>query len=321
MAALLPISAIVPTRNRAVPLSRMLESLARQSAQPIEMIVVDASVTDETQQLCRIGVPGLETEIVYHRADVPGAIEQRNQAMSYASQDAVLFLDDDIFFEPECVIRLWEALQSDVSLGGINALITNQRYFPPGTVSRTLFRILHGRREESYAGRCIGPAFNLLPEDREDLPTVVEVEWLNTTCTLYRRKALPDPPFITEHVGKQLYLPAFPMEDLAMSLRVHKHWKLANARTAKIFHDSQSGVHKSNITSMSKIELLNRHYLMTRILERRRFPDYLKLALSETFGVVTSLTSARGWKALPAVVFGKISAIGAMLTARDSQQV
>lgn len=320
MTASLPISAIVPTRNRAVPLSRMLESLARQSAQPVEMVVVDASVTDETEQLCKASVPGLETRILYHRADVPGAIEQRNQAMTYASQEAILFLDDDILFEPECVIRLWEALQSDESLGGINALITNQRYFPPGTVSRTLFRILHGRHEESYAGKCIGPACNLLPEDRDDLPLVVEVEWLNTTCTLYRRKALPDPPFITEHVGKQLYLPAFPMEDLAMSLRVRKRWKLANARTAKIFHDSQSGVHKSNVALMSKMELLNRHYLMARVLDRRRFPDYLKLALFETFGVVTSLTSVRGWKRLPAVLSGLISAIRVMITAKDSQQ-
>jgi glycosyltransferase involved in cell wall biosynthesis len=319
MAALLPISAIVPTRNRAVPLSRMLESLALQSAQPVEMVIVDASVSNETEQLCSASVPGLETQIVYHRAEVPGAIEQRNQAMTYASQEAILFLDDDILFEPECVIRLWEALQADESLGGINALITNQRYFTPGTVSRTLFRILHGRREESYAGKCIGPAFNLLPEDRDDLPAVVEVEWLNTTCTLYRRKALPVPPFITERVGKQLHLPAFPMEDLAMSLRVHKNWKLANARTAKIFHDSQSGVHKSNVASMSKMELLNRHYLMTRVLERRRFPDYLKLALLETFGIVTSLTSLRGWKSLPAVLFGKLAAIGTVMK-KDSQQ-
>src|SRR5205085_12274798 len=100
-------------------------------------------------------------------------------------------------------------------------------------------------------------------------------------CTLYRKQALPNPPFITEHVGKQIYLPAFPLEDMALSLRVRRQWRLANARTAKIFHDSQSGVHKSDIASMSKMELLNRHYVMTRLLERKRFRDYLKLALAE----------------------------------------
>ncbi|OLE97124.1 MAG: glycosyltransferase, partial [Cyanobacteria bacterium 13_1_20CM_4_61_6] len=270
MPQMLPISALVPTRNRSLPLKRMFESLAQQSAQPVELVLVDASTDDETEKLCAASVPGLQTRIVYHRAHVAGALEQRNQAMSYVKQDAILFFDDDILLEPDCVLHLWEALQSDEKIGGVNALITNQRYLPPGALSRTLFRLLHGRSEESYAGKCIGPACNLLPEDRDDLPTVVEVEWLNTTCTLYRRRALPDPPFITEQVGKDLHLPAFPIEDLALSLRVRKNWKLANARTARIFHDSQSGTHKSNIARNSKMELLNRHYVMTSILERRR---------------------------------------------------
>jgi glycosyltransferase involved in cell wall biosynthesis len=265
--------------------------------------------------LCKSSVPGLQTRIAYYRAEIAGAIEQRNQAVGYASEDGVLFLDDDIVFEPECVSRLWQAFANDPTLGGVNALIINQQYVPPGTVSRALFRLLHGRHEDSYAGKCIGPACNLLPEDRDDLPAVVEVEWLNTTCTLYRRSVLPSPPFITEDVGK-LRLPTFPVEDLAMSLRVHKNWKLANARTARIFHNSQPGVHKRNVASMSKMELLNRHYLMVGLLNRNEFQDYLKLALFETFGVVTSLVSAQGWKRLPAVLSGLTSGIGVLITTK-----
>lgn len=317
---MLPITAVVPTRNRATVLRSMLASLARQSVQPAEMIVVDASEADETEQLCKFAPPELQTKIIYLRAIVPGAIEQRNQAMSSATQDSILFMDDDIILEPECMARLWKALNSDKSIGGVNAMITNQQYFSPGTVSRTLFRVLHGRHEQTYAGKCIGPACNLLPEDRDDLPEVVEVEWLNTTCTLYRRQAMPNPPFISEQVGKNLKLPSFPMEDFALSLRVRQKWRLANARTARIFHDSQPGVHKANAALLSRLELLNRHYLMTRVLNRRRFRDYLKLALAESFGVLSPLTSPNAWKILPAVLFGKACAIGFMITANDSQQ-
>jgi len=142
MAQLLPISGLIPTRNRRAPLERVFHSLAEQSAQPVEIVVVDASVSDETEQLCRTEIPGLESRIVYHKATVAGAVEQRNQAMSYVTQDAVLFLDDDIILEPECVLRLWQALDSDPSIGGVNAMITNQRYLPPGRLSRTLFRAL-----------------------------------------------------------------------------------------------------------------------------------------------------------------------------------
>lgn len=314
MPELLPISGLIPTRNRRVPLERVFRSLAEQSAQPVEIVIVDASESDETEELCRISIPGLESRIVYHKALIAGAIEQRNQAMSYVTQDAILFLDDDIILEPECIIRLWNALQSDPQVGGVNALITNQRYLPPGFVSRTLFRILYGRKLESYAGKCIGPSVNLLPEDRDDLPEVVEVEWLNTTCTLYRREALPDPPFISHQIKGGLRIPAFPQEDLALSLRVHRNWKLMNARTARIFHDSQPGIHKANISAAAKVALINRHYLMTSLLRRRRFSDYLKLMLIESFGIVSVLREWKEWKALPSVLAGKMKALPLMLT-------
>lgn len=320
MSKVLPVSAIVPTRNRAAALGRMLRSLGGQSVQPAEVVVVDASPGYETKAICEGPFEGLETSILYRRAVASGAIEQRNQAMAFASQGAILFLDDDILFEQECIERLWQALQGDASVGGVNALITNQRYSRPGALSRTLFWLLHGRREESYAGKCIGPACNLLPEDREDLPAVVEVEWLNTTCTLYRREALPNPPFISEHVGRQILLPAFPIEDMALSLRVRKLWRLANARTARIYHDSQPGIHKQDVLSMSKIELLNRHYVMTRLLGRRGLADYLRLFLFEAFSVTSSLAAAQGWRRLPAVLFGKVSAITFLITRRGALQ-
>ncbi|HEY0321713.1 MAG TPA: glycosyltransferase family A protein [Pyrinomonadaceae bacterium] len=314
MAVILPVSAIVPTRERAVVFDRMLRSLAAQSAQPLEMIVVDASDGQETAKMCEGKIEGLATRIEYHRADEAGAATQRNQAIAHATQGAVLFLDDDIVFEPDCIARLWQALESDARMGGVNAMITNQRYFPPGQLSRTLFRVLDGRAQESYAGRCIGPAFNLLPEDREDLPEVVPVEWLNTTCTLYRREALPEPLFDSHFAGYSL------MEDLALSLHVGRKWKLANARLAKIFHDSQPGAHKDNAAAMSRMELVNRHYVMTRVLGRQSFSDYLKLGLFETFGIVTSLTSIGAWRTLPAVLLGKLAAMGSVLTNRDSSR-
>jgi GT2 family glycosyltransferase len=299
MIELLPISAIVPTRNRSVVLGRMLESLAVQSAQPVEMVVVDASDGDETEKLTRDAPSGLKTRIIYQRAKETGAAAQRKQAITAATQDAILFLDDDIIFQPDCIAHLWRALSSDEKLGGVNAMITNQRYLPPGRVSRTLFRILDGRAPQaSYAGRCIGPALNLLPEDRPDLPEVVSVEWLNTTCTLYRREALPRPLFPAHFTGYSL------MEDVTLSLTVGRRWKLANARLAQIYHDSQPGDHKRDAAQLARMELVNRHYVMTHILGKRAFPDYLKLALLEAFGVVTPLVSLRAWASLPAVLFG-----------------
>lgn len=280
--SILPVSAVIPTRNRPGPLARTLDSLSQQCVLPAEIIIVEGSDVEfahEVARVCRQCEPfGSTLELV--PAGALGAAAQRNQGVTLASQPFIWFMDDDILFDPECVLHLWCAMQSDLQLGGVSAMITNQKYHPPGLVSRTMFTLMHGRWEASFAGRVVGPAVNLLPEDREDLPEVVPVEWLNTTCAMYRREALPSPPFDSVFTGYSM------MEDLTLSLRVGKNWKLANARTARIFHDSQPGSHKSDPAELARMELVNRYYVMTRILERNRVRDYLGLGLWELFQLV-----------------------------------
>ena len=306
---LLPISAIVATCDRPIPLKTMLDSLANQSVQPQELIAIDASNNELTMQVCQSPSDRLETKIIYHHATEIGAATQRNQGMQYATQDTIWLLDDDITFEPNCLERMWQALYSDRQLGGVNAMITNQKYLTPGKISRTLFWLLHGRVESSYAGMCIGPGLNLLPEDRADLPEVVPVEWLNSTCVLYRRTALPQPLFASLFTGYSL------MEDLSLSLTVGKQWQLANVRTARIFHDSQPGIHKSDRRVLAQMELVNRHYIMTQVLARSSLQDYLKLLLLQLFGIITSLFYPGGWWHLPEVIWGKIKAISIIIHA------
>jgi len=255
---------------------------------------------------------GSRCEVLYQHAFQLGAAAQRNQGVAMAAQPFIWFFDDDILFDSDCFKRLWEAIERDEAVGGVNAMITNQRYTTPGRVTRTLYRLLDGQSRESYAGRCIGPALNILPEDNPNLPDVVPVEWLNTTCAIYRREALPNPPFDSHFTGYSF------MEDVALSLTVGKTWKLMNARTARIYHDSQAAEYKSNLSALAAMELINRHYVMTGILGRNSALDYVKLTLLETFGIVTPLVSARTWKSLPAILIGKAYGIVKMLRWRNS---
>lgn len=300
---LIPVSVVIPTLDRSAILRRTLESLANQSAQPAQVILVDASDSRVTRDLCiERPVPGLASALIWLAARTTGAASQRNQGVRECQHAIIGFFDDDILFEPDCVAHLWRALQSDATLGGVNAMITNQRYLPPGRVSRLMFRCMAGRQEASYAGRVLGPAVNLLPEDRDELPEVVPVEWLNTTCTLYRREALPEPPFPGNFVGYSL------MEDLSLSLTVARDWSLANVRTARIYHDSQSGEHKSDTVALSGMELANRHYVMTQVMGKRRNRDYAKLAVWELYQLVVCALQSRGgarfWRELRGKLLG-----------------
>jgi glycosyltransferase involved in cell wall biosynthesis len=300
---LLPVAVIIPTVNRVRLLRRTLESLAEQSAQPAELKIVDASDDGSTRLLCKKGsIPGLASDVSWYSADRVGAASQRNQGFRACSQPVVGYMDDDIILNQDCFVRLWRALQSDDLIGGVNAMITNQRYQKPGAVSQLVFGLLAGRVESSYAGRVIGPAVNLLPEDRDDLPDVVPVEWLNTTCTLYRRDALPNPPFPAHFSGYSL------MEDLALSLEVGKQWNLANARTARIYHDSQAGGHKADSRVLAEMQLVNRHYVMTEILRKKGIGDYVKLICFESFSLASLLKSKAGRSTFPASLRGKLRA-------------
>jgi len=308
----LPVSAIVPTRNRSIALSKTLTSLEKQELFPAELILVDGSDDSSTREL----VDGFRQRLAFTcclkwmPANICGAASQRNQGMRAATKPVIWFFDDDIVFEPHCVRRLWNALDSDSRLGGVNTMIANQQYKSPGLLSRWLFRFLNGHASATYAGLVIGPAVNLLPEDRDDLPEVVPVEWLNTTCTLYRRDALPTPPFDSVFVGYSL------MEDLTLSLRVGRNWKLANARTARIFHDSQSAGYKTDVVGLAAMELVNRHYVMTEILEKRHLSDYLRLFEWEVFQLaVTALRSDLAQ--FRAVCRGKLEGLHRIYAARQ----
>lgn len=295
----LPISGIIPTINREAILKRTLLSISKQNLQPAEIIIIDASDDFSDQKELQEIYPELKSEIKWLKAKEKGAAKQRNQGVSLANNDFILFMDDDIILEDNCIEKLWIAVNSEQNIGGANAMITNQRYTTPGFISRNFFRVLNGKRLDSYAGKVIGPALNLLPEDNPELSEIVDVEWLNTTCTIYKKEALPFPPFPDYFEGYSL------MEDLTLSLIVGKKWKLVNARTARIFHDSQTGLHKSNVTINAKMDIVNRFYVMTKIHERNKITDYFKFFLLQVFQVISTLISKQGRKIFADVLKGK----------------
>jgi glycosyltransferase involved in cell wall biosynthesis len=306
----IPLSAVVPTRDRAEPLRRALESMGDELL-PAEIIVVDASSDHSTRDMisdARGSVPAA-SRVRWIAADSPGAAAQRNQGCSLATQPVLGFFDDDVVFSENCLALLWNALESDPSLGGVSATITNQQYHSPGFVSSVVFALMNGRFEPTYAGRILGPAINLLPEDRDDLPDVVPVEWLNAGCAFYRRDLVPNPPFDSAFTGYSL------MEDVALSLRVARHRKLANVRRARIFHDSRPGAHKADVRALSRMELVNRHYVMTRVLDRGRARDYARLCVWETFQLAVTAKRERLGAAFWQRVRGKLDGAAEIIRA------
>ena len=302
--SIIPVSAIIPTKDRLVVLIRTINNILDQSYCPSELIIIDASDEDHGDEIWKVDLEKKKgVKFIYVKAVEIGAAKQRMQGMLMASHSVIWFLDDDLLLEQECTKRLWEAFSYKDNVGGVNAMIRNQRYTNPGWVTHYMYQLMLGKKLKTYAGKVIGPAWNLLPEDEPDLPDYVFCEWLNTTCTMYKRDALPNPVFPTFFTGYSL------MEDVALSLMVAKKYTLLNARTARIFHDSQPGAHKDRLISLSQMELVNRHYVMTEILCQTSFKSYLKLFIFELFGLVSGLRSWDGIKKTPYLIWGKLTGI------------
>lgn len=298
-----PGTAVIPTRHRAASLERTLVSLAAQSCQPARLVLVDASDDESTAEVGRRaaaregGFAGAVFELVYRRAVKRGAAAQRTQAMADAIGDYVLLMDDDVIFEPECVARMVAAIGSDPRIGAATALITNQCYEPPGAKWRLLYAWFAGKKLPSYAGRCFGPAVLQFAADDDSLPEVVNVDWMPSTCVLYRRAALPEPLFADFFEGYSY------MEDAALALTVGRTWRLVNARTARVLHDSQPGDHKNDQRALAEMEMVNRHYVLWTAVGNRSGRALRQLVVFEVMRALALATSGRTRaKAWPSLV-------------------
>ena len=108
------------------------------------------------------------------------------------------------------------------------------------------------------------------------------------------------------------------MEDLTLSWTVGRKWKLANVRTARIFHDSQPGNHKSDPAALAEMALVNRYYVMDRILERRGPANFLKFVGWTMFLHVAAFRSPATLRQLPARLRGEWRGLGAICAAKRS---
>jgi glycosyltransferase involved in cell wall biosynthesis len=305
MRTTLPISLVLATRNRPEPLRRTLNSIFTQSSIPREIVIVDGSENSDSEQVVftHQGGDHQKAKVLYVRAAGVGAAAQRNEGLSLVTEPFVLFCDDDIVLEEGCLQELWHCINLSPRIGGASALITNQQYGKPGRVSRLIFGLMAGKRATSYAGRIIGPAVNLLPSGELNPFGYNRVDWLYTTCVLYRTVALPNPVFDLHFRGYSL------MEDLTLSLRVSANWLLINVPTAKIFHDSQPGDHKSDARARSKMELVNRHYVVYEVMLQRGAVIAMRFLAWELFQLLNSARSKNGVAAFVSSSLGKVDAL------------
>jgi chlorobactene glucosyltransferase len=110
IAALPPVSVIVPARNEAANIERCLGSVTTSTYPAFEVIVVDDRSTDETARLARGVAPGRARRVlVIEGAELPGGWLGKPwacwQGARAAEGELLLFTDADTIHEPQLLER------------------------------------------------------------------------------------------------------------------------------------------------------------------------------------------------------------------------
>jgi GT2 family glycosyltransferase len=267
---------VIPTIGRYAELRRLLGSLAQQSRLPDEVIIVDEDGSNRT--LGR-GFARLNSRVIVRRGS---ASRKRNAGTIAAHPDMTLigFMDDDIVLEPtviEVMAAFWQ--QATPGLAGASCNYVNA----PRGFGQGLKRLALWSTFGLYERRPGGVARSGFQTRMTDLRETIYVRWLPSGATFYAREVLDEFRF-DEWFENYSYL-----EDLDLSYRIGKKYKLAVVADARFYH-YPSEVGRPRAYLFGKKEVLNCLYFVSKHPELSRPLCCLALSLRSLMTVLLGLT-------------------------------
>lgn len=269
--------AVIATLDRPQRLDRTLADLIAQSRPPNSIIVVDASTDDASKNICqaraRLGGP-----VTYLRAEERSAAKQRNQGATHATNQLLAFVDDDVELPADLFAQLISTFDNDDAqrIGGVAARIEGMEHKPPGRLLRWFYRLQAGYNHPHYGGQLFGAGINCLPCYLPDDPRLIPSNWLNSTCTIYRRELFDRERF-----------PAFDgysfMEDVHLSFRIGRSHRLYFHRDATFRHLDEPTAFKRDLPRRIRMQMLNRFQVAKTLLDLHGWRLFWRFALLRCF--------------------------------------
>jgi glycosyltransferase involved in cell wall biosynthesis len=130
--ALMLISLVICTRNRAVSLQRCFDYVRQlQSPGAWELVVVDNGSTDETPRLIKEFAASVSFPVLAVTEPRPGLGHARNAGIAQASGDIVAFTDDDCYVDAAFLVEMVSVFkQEEIGFMGGRVLLYDQTDAP-----------------------------------------------------------------------------------------------------------------------------------------------------------------------------------------------
>jgi GT2 family glycosyltransferase len=280
------ISAIIPTVGRPELLRLCLESLARQTVNVSEAIVVhcgDDAETFEVANDARWTEAGLHVR--YFHYEERNCAQQRNFAIERATYDRLLLIDDDVEVDPRWAEELFRPIYDDPNVGATIGNVVNQPMAKPTFFWRMYRVILHGRVRGFEPGRLIGAALpNGFPTTAE---TIIRCEWIRGGASALRRDAF-------ESVGgfASFFTGSSPGEDLDLGYRLSRKWKVLYVPSAKCVHH-QAAVGREESDRHQYLSMRSRFGILTITMGKSRYAALAHIGVWAMVQFLSELASLR----------------------------
>lgn len=204
------ISVIICTKDRPADLHAALCSLAGQTRQPDEVLIVDAGAEHPLDPSLHASLP------LTHLRTTPGLTAQRNLGIRHATGDLLIFFDDDVVLEPAYLAHIEAVFLADQDgrIGAAGGRVTDaiQPETGLGGRARRLVRTLFGLTDMGD-GRLKASGFPAHPFGQE---TAREISCLSG-CNMALRREVFDRARFDEAFSGYSY-----MEDVDMAMQVRR---------------------------------------------------------------------------------------------------
>jgi len=214
------IALLIPTRNRRKDLTRLMESLAKQTRQPDYIYIIDGGeekVEDFVERYSNLPVS-------YQHVYPPGLTKQRNVGLKGLAKGITLvgFLDDDLELFPDALekmLEFWE--KASAEFGGASFNIVNN-YVSHASFLHRLFLINNGR-----GGTILKSGNNVI---LHPVLKDTETQWLSGGATVWRAEVFEHQNFEERYKGYGL------LDDLDFCLSLRNLYRFIVLKDAKVYH-------------------------------------------------------------------------------------
>lgn len=262
---------IVPTYQRPRELVRQLNVLTRLPDAPGEVLIVDGSPGPNVNQVLRDWAGGrdLPFDLAYVNSPA-GLTRQRNVGLDACNKKFIFYLDDDCLPEPGYFSSIRQVFIDDKAseIGAVRGFLTNGINKPLTRIWRLRFSLglVPRGAPGQYFHSGSSATWDMVPTFKGTRP----VDVLAGGASAYRREVFQ------KHRFSEYFYGYAQGEDLEMSLRIGRDWKLVVCGDALVNHDHAdggrpAGIPRGRMAVRNRYFIWKRHSANCRPIDRLRF--------------------------------------------------